>query len=109
MPHLPILKVLSDAEDEQLNRFHRLNKVRQTESGGTRFHKFETETDWCRLSLDRKNQAGYPPIFCSFDRFKLKFGPKVILLAEWLPLLIQSLSKPIATKLRRLRSIGASG
>jgi hypothetical protein len=22
-------------------RFHRLNKVRQTESGGTRFHKFE--------------------------------------------------------------------
>jgi hypothetical protein len=36
-------------------------------------------------------------------------GQKSSCLPNALPLLIQSLSKPIATKLRRLRSIGSSG
>ena len=39
----------------------------------------------------------------------VKFGQKSSCFPNALPLFIQSLSKPIVTKLRRLRSIGASG
>jgi hypothetical protein len=40
---------------------------------------------------------------------RIMFSADYMLLCRALGLLIQSLSKPIATKLRRLRSIGVSG